>query len=246
MTIRTTIESLVDLSLNLSGSGDLPYRVHTNKESGHVIKAGKHEHELLDHVAHFPFCSPFHMKRLSAVIIPVNPNTPMKRRRKNPVTYGRLLSFTSESPRSVPPNDESQPLYTLGSPWTPLPQFFQWENSTANKTSSDSDINSAPSQASGNSSRDDLFTNSSTQDTFAAITPPLLPLESQPILLELRRKAGYCTLGTSGLRAYQSPGIPPVAPSAWSECKEKVLKGILGCWAFAFGSHYRHYGLEAG
>jgi hypothetical protein len=60
------------------------------------------------------------MKRLNAIIVPFNPNTPKKRRRKNTVNHKQALSFdVLDPPSSVPTNDENQLSRTLSSPWTP-------------------------------------------------------------------------------------------------------------------------------
>jgi hypothetical protein len=181
-----------------------------------------HECEILQRVASISFCSSFAMKRSSVVIVPFNPNTPKKRRRKNTAHHGQVLSFTSDtldSPRTAPTNDENQPFRTLDSPWTPLPQFRNWESSTSTQTSSFSDTSSvfsAQTSVNGCSNDDDPFTNSYAHEPFKASLPPPSPLESPPILLELRRKAKHNTLGTSGIRAYKSPGIPPAAQSTWT------------------------------
>jgi hypothetical protein len=129
----------------------------------------------------------------------------------------------------MPTNDENQPFCTLGSPWAPLPQFQNWESSMSAQTSSVSDASSVlSSQASScsNLNDDDPFTNPFGQDPFEAGLPSLTPLESPPILLELCRKAKHDMLGTSGIHAYKSPGIPPAAQSAWNKCKEKVLQAF--------------------
>jgi hypothetical protein len=59
--------------------------------------------------------------------------------------------------------------------------------------------------------------------TILQLIYPPVAFESPPILLELHRKAGHSMLGTSGMHAYKSPGIPPAAQSTWNECKEKAL-----------------------
>ncbi|KAH9984695.1 hypothetical protein BJV77DRAFT_965965 [Russula vinacea] len=111
------MQSLGDLSLNLAGSVKLPYMGNLKKEKSHVIAKPR----KLERVDHISFDSSFRMKRSNTIIIPVNPNTPKKRRRKNLVTYGQTLSFTSDTsdtPRSMPTQDENQPYRPLSSPWT--------------------------------------------------------------------------------------------------------------------------------
>jgi hypothetical protein len=181
-----------------------------NKEISHVTATRIHGYEIMQRVACISFVSSFAMKRSSPEIVSFDPRAPKKRRRKNSANYGQVLSFASDaldSPRSAPTNDENQPFHTLGSPWTPLPQFRNWKSSKSNRTSSSSDISGVISaQTSGNSNgdSDNPFTNSSSQDYFTADLFPPSPLESPPILLELRRKAGHTMLGTSGMRTYKS------------------------------------------
>jgi hypothetical protein len=159
------------------------------------------------------------MKRRSSdfSIIPVDPTAPKKRRHNSLDTHGQVLAFTdmisdaSDSPRSLPTHDENR---TLSSPWTPIThQLWNWVPSTPAQTSSGSDFSpfsssSTPSTRTSDNSNDDyLLSNSAARDPFGTYLPPPLPLESPPLLLELRRTAGHSTLQTSDMRAYKSPGI---------------------------------------
>ena len=190
----------------------------------------------LERVDHISFDSSFRMKRSNAIIIPVNPNTPKKRRRKNLVTYGQTLSFTSDTsdtPRSMPTQDENQPYRPLSSPWTPTPRFRNWESSKSARTSFDSDFSATSGVFSAGSSQGSLPV---TQPSDTSSLDPLVDnipfsFESLPpgrpaTLLKLRRKAGQIMLATSGMRAYNSLGTPPTAQSVWKECKEKVLQAF--------------------
>ena len=178
------------------------------------------------------------MKRRSSdfSIIPVDPTAPKKRRHNSLDTHGQVLAFTdmisdaSDSPRSLPTHDENR---TLSSPWTPITHpLWNWIPSTPAQTSSGSDFSpfsssSAPSTRTSDNSNDDyLLSNSAARDPFGTYLPPPLPLESPPLLLELRRTAGHSTLQTSDMRAYKSPGNPPAAQSAWKGCKEIVLQAF--------------------
>jgi hypothetical protein len=169
------------------------------------------------------------MKRSNAIIIPVNPNTPKKRRRKNLVTYGQTLSFTSDTsdtPRSMPTQDENLPYRPLSSPWTPTPRFRNWESSKSARTSFDSDFSATSGVFSAGSSQVTQRSVTSSLDPLVADVPSSLPLGRPATLLKLRRKAGQSMLATSGMRTYNSPGTPPTAQSVWKECKEKVLQAF--------------------
>jgi hypothetical protein len=190
-------------------------------------------------------CSLYTMKRSRTdSFVPVNPNAPKKRRNKSLATYGQVLSFSdaldSESPRSMPSHDENRP---LSSPWMPTPRFriwgHDWGPSASTLDSAFSSVHSESAQTSGlrsgphsgssgtsTSNVGDTSTNSTARDHFAAYMHLPVPLESPPVLLELRRMAGDTTLGTSGMREYKSSGTPPAAKSAWKECKENVLKAL--------------------
>ena len=181
------------------------------------------------------------MKRsLSDNIVPVNPNAPKKRRNKSLATYGQVLSFSdaldseSQTPRSSMPSPDENRL--LSSPWTPTSRFRNWgqdwgpsastSDSAFSSVRSESAQTSGPHSGSSGTNAGDTFTNSTVRDNFAAYMRPPAPLESPPILLELRRMADHTTLGTSGMREYKSSGTPPAAKSTWKVCKENVLKAL--------------------
>lgn len=178
------------------------------------------------------------MKRSrSDSIVPVNPNAPKKQRNKTLATYGQVLNFSdtldSESPRSTRIHDENRPYSTLSSPWTPTPRFRNWgQDWGASTSTSDSALSSVHSARTpgpldtGSANASDLSTNSTVRDNFASHMPPLVPLESPPVLLELRTMAGHTTLGTLGMREYKSSGTPSAAQSAWKECKENILRAF--------------------
>ena len=155
------------------------------------------------------------MKRTNNNFVSFNPNSSKKRRRKKPIKHGETLSFEStgtasglDSPGST--LDENHLQLTLGSPWTPLPNFRTWDSSR--QTSSH------------------LPTAQNHQGLIQfPPTPPLIPpgpsLESPPILLTLNNSGTDLgqSLEVSDLRVYEPSSSPP---SGWVECKRKVLKAI--------------------
>src|SRR6266849_2948617 len=100
------------------------------------------------------------MKHSNDIFIPVNPNSPRKRRRKKSNSHGNVINFgstglasESDSPRLI--RDENQPCPILGSPWAPVSNFRTWEpsekaipiSSTTPTHSSRVDLSSVPSQS---------------------------------------------------------------------------------------------------
>jgi hypothetical protein len=76
---------------------------------------------------------------------------------------------------------------------------------------------------------DNVLSNPASRHCKVANTLLPSPLESPPVLLELRNGRGghRHPLQTSGMRTYESSkNIPPVAGIIWSECKKKVLEAF--------------------
>ena len=190
--------------------------VSTNQAS-HIIEPGRSEFKFgwrqsVNRWWMQKFCSLPTMKQSwSDSIVPVNPNTPKKRRNKTLATYGQVLNFSntldSESPRSTHIHDAYS---TLSSPWMPTPKFQNWgQDWGASTSSSDSALSSVhlawtpgPSDT-GNVNAGNISTNSTVWDNFASHMPPPVPLKSPPVLLELWRMVGHTTLGTSGMHEYK-------------------------------------------
>jgi hypothetical protein len=157
------------------------------------------------------------MKRASDNFVSVNPNSPRKQRRKRPASHGSVVHFGNTSATPIASDslghtpDENQPNATLGSPWTPLPNFRAWDS--AKRTGSD---------------RSDLPTPSITvtparSDGFSRVE---LESSQSPILLKLRNTANTLgqTLEGSHMHVYDTPSRTP--RNAWKDCKREVLKMI--------------------
>ena len=153
------------------------------------------------------------------VFVSVNPNSPRKRRRKKLTSYGgKVIHFGSTSTASdslgcARTHDENQPNATLGSPWTPLPNFRPWDSSKWT-------VSDLPTPA-VTSAHSDVFTSDTTDNAsfvscalgdheipedFSYVEP-----ESSPVLLKLRNSANNSgsTLEASHLHVYDTPSLTP-------------------------------------
>ncbi|KAF8503300.1 hypothetical protein F5888DRAFT_1917408 [Russula emetica] len=115
------------------------------------------------------------------------------------------MASESDSPNCAHSPDENQPRPTLGSPWTPLPNFRAWDSSKQ----------TGP----------DLLTAQDCQIPIG-FSSASTPSESPPILLKFRNTANNLgqTLNASHSHVYEPPSLTP--QSVWGECKQKVLKAI--------------------
>jgi hypothetical protein len=173
------------------------------------------------------------MKHRSDVFVPVNPNSPKRRRQRKLSGYGQLIHFRSTSTTldslgSAHIPNENKLNAMLGSPWTPLPNFRSWGSltqtcsdlSTPGVTSTPSDV--FTSDAADNNS----FASCALEDyeipgDFSCLEP-----ENSPVLLKLRNTPNNLgrTLEASHLHVYDTPSLTP--RNTWRDCKREVLKMI--------------------